>query len=40
VLSFALAVADRVVVMARGRIVHESPRGDLDEESLGRYLVI
>jgi urea transport system ATP-binding protein len=40
VLSFALAVADRVIVMARGRIVHESPRGDLDEESLGRYLVI
>jgi urea transport system ATP-binding protein len=40
VLSFALAVADRVVVMARGRIVHESPRGALDEESLGRYLSI
>jgi urea transport system ATP-binding protein len=40
VLSFALAVADRVVVMARGRIVHESPRASLDEESLGRYLSI
>jgi urea transport system ATP-binding protein len=40
VLSFALAVADRVIVMARGRIVHDSPRSDLDEESLGRYLVI
>jgi urea transport system ATP-binding protein len=40
VLSFALAVADRVVVMARGRIVHESPRGELDEESLGRHLSI
>jgi urea transport system ATP-binding protein len=40
VLSFALAVADRVVVMARGRIVHESPRAGLDEESLGRHLSI
>jgi urea transport system ATP-binding protein len=40
VLSFALAVADRVVVMARGRIVHESLRGGLDEESLGRLLSI
>jgi urea transport system ATP-binding protein len=40
VLSFALAVADRVVVMAGGRIVHESPRGVLSEESLGHYLTI
>jgi urea transport system ATP-binding protein len=40
VLSFALAVADRVVVMARGRIVHESPRRALDEGSLGRLLSI
>jgi urea transport system ATP-binding protein len=40
VLSFALAVADRVVVMARGRIVHESPRAGLDEDSLGRHLSI
>lgn len=40
VLSFALAVADRVLVMARGRIVHECPRKGLDEESLGRHLAI
>jgi urea transport system ATP-binding protein len=40
VLSFALAVADRVIVMARGRIVHESARSGLDEGSLGRLLSI
>jgi urea transport system ATP-binding protein len=40
VLSFALAVADRVVVMARGRIVYESPRAGLDEASLGGHLSI
>ncbi len=40
VLSFALAVADRVMVMAGGRVVHESPRSALDEDSLGRLLAI
>jgi urea transport system ATP-binding protein len=40
VLSFALAVADRVVVLSRGSIVHESPRRDLDEDSLGKLLAI
>jgi urea transport system ATP-binding protein len=40
VLSFALAVADRVAVMVRGALVHESPRGDLNEASLGKLLAI
>ncbi|MDP9035963.1 MAG: urea ABC transporter ATP-binding subunit UrtE [Myxococcota bacterium] len=40
VLSFALAVADRVVVMSRGRVVHESARSELSEESLGSLLSI
>ncbi|MDP9149506.1 MAG: urea ABC transporter ATP-binding subunit UrtE [Myxococcota bacterium] len=40
VLSFALTVADRVVVMSRGRVVHESPRSELSEESLGSLLSI
>jgi urea transport system ATP-binding protein len=38
VLSFALAVADRVVVLSRGAVVHESPRSELDESSLGKLL--
>jgi urea transport system ATP-binding protein len=40
VLSFALAIADRVVVMNRGQLVHESSRQDLDEATLGRLLSI
>ncbi|HET9960096.1 MAG TPA: urea ABC transporter ATP-binding subunit UrtE [Polyangiaceae bacterium] len=40
VLSFALAVADRVLVMARGAIVQESSRSALDEASLGKLLSI
>jgi urea transport system ATP-binding protein len=40
VLSFALAVADRVLVMVRGALVHESARTDLDEASLGKLLAI
>ncbi len=40
VLSFALAVADRVLVMARGSIVHESPRSELDEAKLGQLLAL
>ncbi len=38
VLSFALSVADRVLVLTRGAIVHESPRSAIDEASLGRLL--
>jgi urea transport system ATP-binding protein len=40
VMSFALAVADRVLVLSRGAVVHESPRGDLDERRLGNLLAI
>ena len=38
VLSFTLAVADRILVMVRGAIVHESERSALDEASLGQLL--
>lgn len=40
VLSFALAVADRVLVLDRGRLVQESARADVDEASLGRLLSV
>jgi urea transport system ATP-binding protein len=40
VLSFALSVADRIIVMARGAIVHESPRSTMNEDSLGKLLSI
>jgi urea transport system ATP-binding protein len=38
VLSFTLAVADRILVMVRGAIVHESERSALSEASLGQLL--
>jgi urea transport system ATP-binding protein len=40
VLSFALAVADRVLVMNRGSIIHESARAGLDEATLSGLLSI
>lgn len=40
VLSFALAVADRVAVMDRGAIVHQTDRKSVDETSLGKMLSI
>jgi urea transport system ATP-binding protein len=40
VLSFALSVADRVLVIERGKLIHESPRAGLDEVALGRLLSI
>lgn len=40
VLSFALSVADRVLVLSRGAVVHESPREGLDAVELGRLLSI
>jgi len=40
VLSFALAVADRILVMNRGAIIHESARAGLDEATLSGLLSI
>jgi urea transport system ATP-binding protein len=40
VLSFALAVADRIIVLSRGAIVHESLRSSVNEDSLGKLLSI
>ena len=40
VLSFALSVADRVLVIDRGRLVHESARKDIDEMAVAKLLAI
>jgi urea transport system ATP-binding protein len=40
VLSFASAVADRVVVLERGRAVHEGERGKIEEEEIRKLLAI
>jgi urea transport system ATP-binding protein len=40
VLSFALSVADRILVIERGRIVQESLRDEIDSDTLGRLLSV
>ena len=40
VLSFALAVADRVLVIDRGRFVHEAAGQDIDEKAVAKLLSI
>jgi urea transport system ATP-binding protein len=40
VLSFALSIADRMLVINRGRIIHESSRQETDEGVLKRLLAI
>ena len=40
VLSFTLEIADRIVVVETGRIVHEDARASVDEAKVARYLSV
>ena len=40
VLAFALAIADRILVLEGGRIVHQAPRAEIDEERVARFLAV
>ncbi len=40
VLSFALEIADRVLVLENGVFVHENARGSLDEAAIARFLAV
>jgi urea transport system ATP-binding protein len=40
VLSFALDVADRVLVLENGRFVHEAPRAGIDEARVAKFLSV
>ncbi|GLK56257.1 urea transport system ATP-binding protein [Methylopila capsulata] len=40
VLSFALDVADRVLVVENGEIVHDAQRADVDEAQVSKYLSV
>lgn len=40
VLSFALDVADRVVVIENGHFVHDSPRASVDEAKVSKFLSV
>ncbi|PIL21036.1 hypothetical protein P775_06615 [Puniceibacterium antarcticum] len=40
VLSFALDVADRVIVIENGTFVHDAPRAGLDEATVSKFLSV
>jgi urea transport system ATP-binding protein len=40
VLSFALDIADRVLVLENGEIVHEDKRGAIDEATISKFLSV
>jgi urea transport system ATP-binding protein len=40
VLSFALDIADRVLVLENGEVVHEDKRGGLDEATIAKFLSV
>ncbi|RVV97047.1 urea ABC transporter ATP-binding subunit UrtE [Mesobaculum littorinae] len=40
VLSFALDVADRVLVLEKGALVHDSPRAGIDEAHVSKFLSV
>ncbi|KZM51868.1 urea ABC transporter ATP-binding subunit UrtE [Labrenzia sp. OB1] len=40
VLSFALDVADRVLVLENGRLVHDEPRENVDEDKVSAFLSV
>lgn len=40
VLSFTMAIADRILVIDRGRIIHEDLRENVDTQKISRYLSV
>ena len=40
VLSFALDIADRILVIEKGEIVHDDPRDSVDENKVASYLAV
>ena len=40
VLSFALDIADRILVIEKGKIVHDVPIAEADQASIAKYLSV
>ncbi|ALM83812.1 urea ABC transporter ATP-binding subunit UrtE [Bordetella sp. N] len=40
VLSFTMQIADRLIVIDKGRFVHENKRDEVDEQTISRYLSV
>jgi urea transport system ATP-binding protein len=39
-LSFALEIADRIIVLEGGRVVHEADRATVDEKVVAKFLSV
>jgi urea transport system ATP-binding protein len=40
VLSFTMAVADRIIVIDKGEFIHEDLRADIDTDKIKQYLSV
>jgi len=40
VLSFTMAIADRIIVIDKGQFIHEDNKGDVDTETIKKYLSV
>jgi urea transport system ATP-binding protein len=40
VLSFTLAIADRIIVIDKGNFIHENMRDDVDTDTIKKYLSV
>jgi urea transport system ATP-binding protein len=40
VLSFTMAVADRIIVIDKGEFIHEDMRSDVDTDQIKKYLSV
>jgi len=39
-LSFAMDVADRIIVIEKGKIIRDDPRDSVDEKTVASYLSV
>jgi urea transport system ATP-binding protein len=40
VLSFTMEIADRIIVMDKGKFIHEDKRGEVDAAQIKKYLSV
>ena len=40
VLSFTMEVADRIIVIEKGKFIHEDMRADVDADTIKKYLTV
>ena len=40
VLSFTMEIADRIIVIEKGKFIHEDNRADVDADTIKKYLTV